>query len=70
MTNRKPAEWAPQDEQCLELLWGDWSINYKYGSPPGWYLTVSSGVTYGPFTTLEAAKRRAEDVRGDYACFD
>jgi len=62
--DRKPATWVPQDEQCLELLWGDWSITYAY-NPVGWYLRVSSGVTYGPFQTSEAAKQHAEDVRGD-----
>jgi len=64
MIDRTPAEWLPVDEQCLELEWGDWTIAYYFG-PAGWYLSVSSGVTYGPFLTVELAKQHAEDVRGD-----
>lgn len=64
MIDRIPAEWLPMDEQCLELSWGDWTIEYMY-DPAGYYLLVPSGVQYGPFSTLEAVKQHAEDVRGD-----
>jgi hypothetical protein len=55
-------------------FWGDWYISRVVRAdliglpdpkPYGYWLIVSSGVKYGPFSTLDAAKQHAEDVRGD-----
>jgi len=66
VSERKRAKWKPAmtdhtPEPCL-WFWGDWSIsrvNRHY------WLSVSSGVEYGPFATWEAVTQHAEDVRGD-----
>jgi hypothetical protein len=53
--------WHPLDEQCLELSWGDWTITKL---ADGYHLLLPLK-RYGPFSTLEAAKQCAEDVRLD-----
>jgi hypothetical protein len=49
-------------EDGFEWWWGDWSI--RWWDSAGYYLKVSSGVQYGPFATLDEAKRKADEVRG------
>lgn len=53
--------WVEIDDG-FEWWWGDWVIRW-YDST-GYYLTVSSGVQYGLFATLDEAKQKARDVSG------
>jgi hypothetical protein len=53
------AKWQPQDDQCTEYAWGDWTITKE---DDGWHLLVSSGVRYGPFPDFESVTRHAEEV--------
>jgi hypothetical protein len=46
----------------FEWGWGDWSI--RWWDSTGYYLTVGSGVQYGPYGTIDEAKRKANEVRG------
>ena len=66
MKQRIPADWQVMDDEHTDnpsiWAWGDWTITKEAS---GYHLLVSSGVSYGPFPTLEAVKQHAEDVRGD-----
>lgn len=72
MTERKPAEWTAMDDEHTNdsslYSWGDWYIARhinRNGDEDGWNLIVSSGAEYGPFSSLDEAKKQAENVRGD-----
>lgn len=60
MTGSTP-DWI-EVEDGFEWWWGDWHI--RWWDATGYYLTVSSGVQYGPYETLDAAKQKANEVRG------
>jgi hypothetical protein len=68
MEPRKAAKWIAMDDEHTDdpglYSWGDWHIA-RDGAGGLWHLIVTSGVEYGPFTSLEAAKQHAENVRGD-----
>ena len=60
---RETAEWTPSEgERVTCWYWGDWSITLIGG---GYYLLVSSGISYGPFATWNEVTQHAENVRGD-----
>jgi hypothetical protein len=65
---RTPTAWIAMDDEHTDdpgiYSWGDWHIARDEINGL-WHLIVSSGVEYGPFASLEAAKYHAENVRGD-----
>lgn len=64
--NRLAAVWTPMDDEHTDAphcwAWGDWCITLI---GDGYWLIVSSGIEYGPFSTWDAVTEHAENVRGD-----